>query len=150
MEENREQPIIMPAHALNPAYENGAMSEVGSQNQDGKLGKFKSVEALMDAYDSLQAEFTKKCQMLSEMKAKVLRQEQQEENPQDNQVQSVNENEEEKFDEQGLADFLAQHSEAKEFEEEIKSNLSSVKNKSPFEVAWADVVLSSLKDKRHL
>ena len=67
MEEFREQPTIMPAQALNPAYDNDAMSEVGSQNQDGQLGKFKSVQALMDAYDNLQAEFTKKCLLLSEL-----------------------------------------------------------------------------------
>ena len=65
MEENREQPIIMPATALNAAEENSAMSEIGSQN--GELGKFKNSKALLDAYNNLQSEFTKKCQMLSQL-----------------------------------------------------------------------------------
>jgi len=65
MEETREQPIIMPATALNAADEKSAMSEVGSQ--DMNMGKFKSVQALMDAYNNLQAEFTKKCQKLSQL-----------------------------------------------------------------------------------
>ena len=46
MEENREQPIIMPATALNAAEENSAMSEIGSQN--GELGKFKNSKALLE------------------------------------------------------------------------------------------------------
>ncbi len=64
MKENREQPIIMPATALNRADEESAMSEIGSLHD---LGKFKTVQALKDAYDSLQVEFTKKCQKLSQL-----------------------------------------------------------------------------------
>ncbi len=56
MEENLnlEQPIIEP--------------ETQSENQDGSnLGKFKDVQTLFNAYNSLQAEFTRKSQKLAEL-----------------------------------------------------------------------------------
>ena len=66
MEENdREQPIEEPTNALNKENDERVVSEIGSQKTD--LGKFKSVEALLDAYNNLQSEFTKKCQLLSSM-----------------------------------------------------------------------------------
>ena len=66
MEEIREQPNSEPAIALNAANETSAASEDGSQALD--LGKFKNAKALLDAYNSLQAEFTKKSQQLSKLK----------------------------------------------------------------------------------
>lgn len=140
MEELREQPIIMPAQALNPADDNDAMSEVGSQPQDGELGKFKSVKALMDAYDSLQAEFTKKCQLLSQLK--------KDKTPEDeSQQEKESQAEENQFNEEDFQAFLSEFDEAKEFEEEIKNNLLSAQKSSPYKVAWAEVVLKSLKEK---
>ena len=56
MEENTtlEQPIL---ETENP-----------SETQEGStLGKFKDVQTLLDAYNSLQAEFTRKSQKLSEL-----------------------------------------------------------------------------------
>lgn len=155
MEEIREQPIIMPATALNPAEENennkkeeSAMSEVGSLEQ-GDLGKFKSVQALMDAYNNLQAEFTKKCQVLSELK-KDKTEEMDKENfaheiksevrDEENNILQ-NELTEEKFNQ-----FLSENSEAQAYAEEIKEKISSHINSSPYEVAWAKVVLGKLKE----
>ena len=156
MEENREQPIIMPAQALNPADDNGAMSEVGSQNQEGTLGKFKSVQALRDAYDSLQAEFTKKCQLLSEIqKDKTC--ETASENQETSAVEEMYREEskgedanEKEFDEEGLSEFLSQFGEAEGYAEEIKSRFPSVKaqNVSPYAVAWAEVLMDNLKNKK--
>ncbi|MBR2614635.1 MAG: hypothetical protein IKC71_03450 [Clostridia bacterium] len=37
--------------------------------EEGKLGKFKDVNALLDAYNSLQSEFTKRCQKIKELEA---------------------------------------------------------------------------------
>ena len=63
MEElKREQPIMEPTTALNGADENSVASEIGSQRAD--LGKFKNVNDLLDAYNNLQSEFTRKCQLL--------------------------------------------------------------------------------------
>ena len=144
MEENREQPIIMPATALNPAEteekteENiGAMSEVGSH---GDLGKFKSVQALMDAYNSLQVEFTKKCQALSELKKDKTEEISQ---PVSEEIgQSVSQKETDEMEQ-----FLSQNAQAKEYANEIKELISqnTHKNKSPYELAWANVLLDHLK-----
>ncbi|MBR2221049.1 MAG: hypothetical protein IJ975_02820 [Clostridia bacterium] len=38
---------------------------------DGSIGKFKNTESLLHAYNSLQAEFTRKCQRLSELESKA-------------------------------------------------------------------------------
>ena len=146
MEENREQPIIMPAQALNGADDYDAMSEIGSQPQDGVLGKFKSVEALRDAYDSLQAEFTKKCQLLSQLKQENISDEEtsQEKTIEDNQQ----ENKENQFDENGLQEFLSQFGEAQGYAEEIKNRFPFVKaqNSNPYVVAWAEVLMKNLKE----
>lgn len=64
MEENdREQPIVEPTNALNKENDERVVSEIGSQKTD--LGKFKSVEALLDAYNNLQSEFTKNVSCLA-------------------------------------------------------------------------------------
>ena len=134
MEENREQPIIMPATALNRAEDECAMSEVGSQ--EGDLGKFKNVQALMDAYNSLQAEFTKKCQLLSQLQKDKTESSSEQTMPEQNSENNENE----------LKLFLQSNEEAKKFEEEIKEKFSSNSSSSPYRVAWAEVVLNHLKD----
>lgn len=62
-QKNREQPITEPTMALNGVKENGVVSEIGSLNN---MGKFKTVKALLDAYNNLQSEFTRKCQKIKE------------------------------------------------------------------------------------
>lgn len=149
MEEIREQPIIMPATALNQAEENetkeeSAMSEVGSL-ANGELGKFKSVEALMDAYNSLQAEFTKKCQALSELKKDKTEKEEAVKEDFDADKEIVND---EILNDDNFNQFLLENSEAQEYAEEIKEKVSSDNlNPSPYEVAWAKVLIGKLKDK---
>ena len=43
----------------------------GEEGVQASLGKFKSVDALLNAYNSLQAEFTKRCQRLKELEGTV-------------------------------------------------------------------------------
>ena len=144
MEElNREQPTMEPANVINITEENGAVSEVGSQNT---FGKFKNAEALLEAYNNLQSEFTKKCQLLSQMQKDKM-----DENQIDSEETINQECEEEKQKklEQDFQSFLDANSEAKLYEDEIKQrfNNSSITNQSnPYEVAWARVVLEHLKD----
>ncbi len=200
MEETREQPIIMPATALNAADEKSAMSEVGSQ--DMNMGKFKSVQALMDAYNNLQAEFTKKCQKLSQLQkdktnsalsdldlqeiadfennltkndVKQLKNEEKTDYIEENgEIIEKNEKEKEKAisinstekvefqsaeglnkdasvenaGQQQLDKFLESNFDAKLYEEEIKKRFPACKEKcsDPYQVAWAEVLLSSLKE----
>ena len=116
MEENREQPVIMPAPALDKANEIEAVGETGSQGAE--LGKFKNVQALMDAYENLQSEFTKKCQLLSQyQKDKTLQAE--DEQKVEDECEEDNSQENEGFNQEVFGKFLEGNSEAKMYEEEI-------------------------------
>ena len=44
---------------------------VGEGKSEVSLGKFKDVNALVDAYNSLQSEFTKRCQKIKELEGKL-------------------------------------------------------------------------------
>ena len=44
---------------------------IGELTGEVSLGKFKDVEALVNAYNSLQSEFTKRCQKIKELQAKL-------------------------------------------------------------------------------
>ena len=45
--------------------------ETGEKKSEVSLGKFKDVEALVNAYNSLQSEFTKRCQKIKELEGKL-------------------------------------------------------------------------------
>ncbi len=78
MEENlREQPTMEPVDTLNKVDENRAVSDVGSQ---GQLGKFKDVSALLNAYNNLEAEFTRKCQLLKSLQKEKIDESESEKN----------------------------------------------------------------------
>lgn len=142
MEELREQPVIMPAPALDKATENEVVGEAGSQ--ECTLGKFKSVQALMDAYENLQSEFTKKCQLLSNYQKDKMQPAEDEQKEEEKSQDAL----EDGFSQEAFGVFLEGNGEAREFEEEIKSRFpcaSSKSQHSPYEVAWANVVLNHLK-----
>ena len=154
MEENREQPIIMPATALNAAEENSAMSEIGSQN--GELGKFKNSKALLDAYNNLQSEFTKKCQMLSQLQKdktdnlldKSCESKENVDNLTKNQEIDTKNSEKikEKSNEEELNLFLKNNFDASKYIDEIKDKSLNLSNQNPYEIAWAKVLLSHIKE----
>ena len=146
-----------PATALNLVDDNSAVSEVGSQ--DISLGKFKNAKALLDAYNNLQAEFTKKCQQLSSLKQDKMEKEKTEEiqekieelqenhenldKNQKNNVENDKLSEENMFDK--LNSFLETNNEAENYRDEIQSHYLN-ENQNPFEKAWASVVLSHIKN----
>ena len=164
MEENREQPIIMPATALNAAEENSAMSEIGSQN--GELGKSKNSKALLDAYNNLQSEFTKKCQMLSQLQKDktdnlldksceskenvdnlTKNQEIDTKNSEKTEIIDVNyKTIKEKSNEEELNLFLKNNFDASKYIDEIKDKSLNLSNQNPYEIAWAKVLLSHIKE----
>lgn len=125
--EDREQPTMEPANVLNKTDEESAVSEVGSQTKT-ELGKFKNVQDLMDAYNSLQSEFTRKCQLLSQ----ALK---------DKGEQTT----EESFDENKFDSFLEENDKAKNYADEIK-NLVAENPSASFEDAWGRAVLNRLKN----
>ena len=140
MEEKREQPASLLATALDKADENEVAGRVGSQDN---LGKFKSVQALMDAYESLQSEFTKKCQQLSQyQKDKTDTSEDKQ-----NSEEKVEDQNEEGFNQEEFVQFLSDNDRAREYAEEIKNAFGQIsqKQKSPYQVAWESVVANHLK-----
>ena len=52
--------------------ENVVNKETGLGETSVSLGKFKDVNALLNAYNSLQSEFTKRCQRIKELEAEKL------------------------------------------------------------------------------
>lgn len=48
-----------------------AEEKTGVDNEQVSLGKFKDVGALLNAYNSLQSEFTKRCQKIKELEGKL-------------------------------------------------------------------------------
>ncbi len=65
MEELRNEQTEQKAHSVVTEKDNGATdSEVS-------LGKFKDVNALLSAYNSLQSEFTKRCQKVKELETQL-------------------------------------------------------------------------------
>ncbi len=124
-----EQPITEQANVLNLTDEKSADSCDGSPclDTENPIGKFKNAQALYDAYNNLQAEFTKKCQRLSELeKDKSLEQTQ------------------EKKDER-LQAFLSSNSDAQNYKEEFSSFLEKEQNAiGSLDGAWAKFVLSKL------
>lgn len=127
MEENREQPMEEQTNALNKAEEESVASDIGSQNNDSvsEYGKFKSREALLDAYNNLEKEFTRKCQRLSEL---------EKDKTEENEISL-----EDKF-----SQFLSENTDAIGYSEEImKIAQTDDKIKSlqdPFMAAWCKVL----------
>lgn len=127
MEENREQPMEEQTNALNKAEDESVASDIGSQNNDSvsEYGKFKSREALLDAYNNLEKEFTRKCQRLSEL---------EKDKAEENEISL-----EDKF-----SQFLSENTDATGYSEEImKIAQTDEKIKSlqdPFMAAWCKVL----------
>ena len=145
-EENREQPTVEPANVINITSEESAASEVGSQRQ---YGKFKSADKLLEAYNNLQSEFTKKCQQLSQMQKDKMAQEGNETAQPDQTLGQIEfEQKQEEHSQQiqsNLESFLLANDDAKQFEEEIKQKINASSTAAdPYQVAWAGVVLDHL------
>ena len=99
-----------------------------ASSNEGGLGKFKSAQALLEAYNNLQAEFTRKCQKLSEFE----KEKSTENTLSDTQV------------EDGLSKFLLENADAKDYTDELKQKVKSAGEGNPFESAWAKIVLEKI------
>lgn len=119
------------------------VSQLDKMGQDGNegstYGKFKSKEALLEAYNNLQSEFTKKCQALAKMQ-----------NIDNVSTPSVLQ---EGFDEK-INQFVDQYPEAKDYVEDIKElikNDKSVANsENPIFVAWTNIATTNFKSPKNL
>ena len=132
-EETKEQSANVPS-----ADEN---SEPSVQQSNGsQYGKFKDAQSLLDAYNNLQAEFTRKCQKLSEL-----------EKTQQSEMIPVFSKEDWQ---NKVSDFVNSHSEAKKFASEISqeiiSNPSLQTKEDALEIAFAKVIGKNYKDANQL
>ena len=111
-----EQPETLDIHAV----ETG--NEIGSTEGEGSpLGKFKSPEMLLDAYNELQSEFTRKCQKLSEAEKKL----------QDFSQQNTGESGEKEIEfawQNKVNEFLQSHKNAKSLAEDITKEIMEDKS----------------------
>lgn len=124
MENNeiREQPN------LDSEVQKDCVDGTAISSGDGSLGKFKDAESLLNAYNNLQAEFTKKCQKLSALEnsnKKVV----YEENDWNKRVML----------------FLEKNPEAKKYSKDISEtilNNPELKNKeNALELAWSGIAM---------
>ena len=97
------------------------------------VGKFKDVNALLEAYENLEKEFTKKCQRLSELEKDKT----QEENNLNLEIDTK------------LKAFLSDNGEATSYSEMLKEKVlnddSLKKMDDPFSYVWAEMVFDRLK-----
>lgn len=109
---NGEQPNTAEVHAVATDIENGTETHDGSL-----LGKFKNSEKLLDAYNELQSEFTRKCQRLSEAEKKL----------QEMALEDASKTQEEISNDfawnKNISEFLQSHKNASELVEDITNEI---------------------------
>ena len=137
MEENKnwEQPNENSATAEQSAQEESRAEKI----QEGSLGKFKDTQSLLDAYNNLQAEFTRKCQMVSKL---------QKEETDNAQKQSAPVYMDEDWNEK-VYRFLEENQQAKPYAKEISQMILAdqnlAKNQDALSVAWSKIALQNFK-----
>lgn len=116
---------------------------------DGSLGKFKDAESLLSAYNSLQAEFTKKCQKLSQ--TQKLLDEAVASDAESNKAEPIFSTD---HWNEAVTDFLKQNAKAKEYSGEIATEIMNDKElqNSPnaLELAWARVMQKKFESPKTL
>lgn len=125
-----EQPDVFEGSPLDDFDQTECKTEQSEAERGVPIGKFKSVDDLYHAYNSLQSEFTKKCQKLAEIekeKTVIPSQEQLEE---------------------GLKSFLLENQDAYSYVDEIKSRVFADEKlmtlEKPFDKAWAEMLFEKL------
>jgi len=134
MEENKEFVEEQPEEieGSSNSAEMVEKSEESEAERGVPIGKFKSVDDLYQAYNNLQAEFTRKCQRLAEM-----------EKDKTQEAQS----QEEKLD-IAFKVFLSENQNAVSFADEIKQrvlqNVELIATEKPFDKVWAQMLVEKL------
>ncbi len=132
---NGEQPNDQVVHAVE-------MENLGTKGQEGSsLGKFKDSQMLLNAYNELQSEFTRKCQKLSDVQ-KMLDEKTSE--------AGIEENKQKEFAwKNKLEDFLQTHENAKNMIEDITNEMINdddlAQNEDALEKAYMKVMEKNYK-----
>ena len=123
----------------------------GGQTQEengSQLGKFNSPESLLEAYNNLQREFTKKCQKLSELEKQYADNAKVETSLKD-ETENVAPAFENREWRSNVADFLRKNEHArgfaKEISEEILNDPALQKSNNMLEIAWSRVLSKNYK-----
>ena len=139
--EIREQPENGVVNVQSGIVEDVERGTALTTENSGSLGKFKDAESLLQSYNNLQAEFTKKCQKLSELTSLLEGQGGAQEKEEKVEHAKVFENENWKSD---VSTFLNENLEAREYSGEIANEILNDKSlqSSPnaLELAWARVM----------
>lgn len=122
-----EQPVMEQANVSGETIDKSADSLTGSSQENG-VGKFKSAEALLEAYKALEAEFTRKSQRLSELEKEKA------------EAAIVDE----KKVEDELNMFLSKNSEAVPFAEQLKAKSLAEGGRVDFENIFTSVAVANL------
>lgn len=125
-----EQPEVVEGSPTENPDQTESEREQSEAERGVPIGKFKSVDDLYHAYNSLQSEFTKKCQKLAEIeKDKTIV-------PSDDELEG------------GLKSFLLENQEAYSYVDEIKRRVfADEKLKTldkPFDKVWAEMLYEKL------
>lgn len=99
--------------------------KVEIESENGSLGKFKDADTLLNAYNSLQAEFTRKCQRLKQLEKET--EEKLEAEINNDQSMLIPLYERENWTEI-VADFLAKNQDAKQYSQEICNEIMEHKD----------------------
>ncbi len=118
----------------------GSLEEVEEQKSEAEngeaVGKFKDANALLEAYNNLEKEFTKKCQRLSALEKDKVEED-----------EALNKQVDEK-----LSLFLSTNGEATTYKEElierVKNDDSLKKMDDPFGYVWAEMVFDKIKNQK--
>jgi len=143
MEEEKigEQPkeeIFEAQSGIVEDVDKGATDEISCE---GSLGKFKDAKSMLDAYNNLQAEFTRKCQKLSEITKQL--EEEKSLKQQELKQEDIPVFKKENWKDE-VSSFLTQNSEAKKYSAEIANEIFNDKtlqsSANALELAWARVM----------
>ena len=131
---NGEQPQKFAATA-----EHSAIDDRVEQTEIGSLGKFKDTDSLLSAYNNLQAEFTRKCQSLSQLQKQIS-------DNVEEQVTPVYLNDD--WNEKVYA-FLENNKQAKPYAKEISQMILNdetlAKSPDALSLAWSKIALQNYK-----
>ena len=129
--------ILESENVIESAEQTQEVSQVKeTQNTENtlNLGKFKDVESLLSAYNNLQAEFTKKCQKLSELTKSC-----------DNNATALPQQD---MWQEKVNNFIATNQEAKNYSKEISEllmgNTELYNSENALEKAWTKVLINNV------
>ncbi len=145
--ENWEQP--QSEQAIDNIVEDKEEIKDATTSQEGShLGKFNSPEDLLNAYNNLQAEFTRKCQKLSEIQKQISEKDEQETSLKDETKNSSPVYEQEDWRSK-VATFLMTNDRARgfsrEISDEILKNPELQANSNMLDIAWTRVLARNYK-----